>query len=292
MAIKVLVLGASGMLGNAVYRNFQERPDIELTGVLRSNKARRTLRESATARLIIDPNFTSNEVLRTIMDSVAPDEIINCVGYVKQRVQKNSSLEQIFLNSFFPHQLSELAFGVGARLCHVSTDCVFSGEKGGYAETDRPDPLDFYGATKWVGEISGERNLTLRTSIIGHELKNRSGLLEWFLSQRGEVDGFTNAIFSGVTTLEFSELYYQLITKHQRLMGLFHVASEPISKFDLLSLIKDIYAVDVDLTPNGKIRIDRSLNGSLLKSITGYSHPNWSDAIRAMYANHQISLEK
>jgi len=187
------------------------------------------------------------------------------------------------INSLYPHVLHRLCRARGVRLVHVSTDCVFSGRKGAYRESDPSDAEDVYGRSKFLGEVAGPGAVTLRTSIIGRELSVERGLVEWFLSQRGrKVKGFTKAVFSGLTTLELSKVIRRVLADWVELEGLYHVAAEPVTKFDLLKLIRDVYRLDVEIEPDDSLACDRSLDGSRFREATGYVAPSWPEMIRAM----------
>src|SRR5581483_8348081 len=162
-----------------------------------------------------------------------PDAVINCIGIVKQRAEANDPIPSLEINARFPHRLAQLCRATGSRLIHISTDCVFSGKKGMYTEQDQSDAEDLYGRSKFLGEVGEPPALTLRTSIIGREIESRYGLVEWFLGSRGRVRGFTGAIYSGFTTLEFSKIIARVLLDFPDLSGVYHVSSDPISKHDL-----------------------------------------------------------
>jgi dTDP-4-dehydrorhamnose reductase len=213
-----------------------------------------------------------------------PDVVVNCIGAVKQSSAAKDPLISIAVNSLFPHQLAELCRTVGSRLIHISTDCVFSGRKGRYAESDLSDAEDLYGRTKYLGEASGEGCLTIRTSMVGRELRTTYGLIEWFLSQEGgTVHGFTRAIFSGLTTLTLADIIARIILERSDLSGIWHVASDAISKHDLLCLVKEILGLEIQILPDeNTIALDRSLNGERFRKETGVVVPAWKDMITGM----------
>ena len=216
---------------------------------------------------------------------VNPDVIVNCIGIVKQDPAARDPLKSIAVNALFPHELAQLCRETGARLIQLSTDCVFSGRKGNYREPDIPDAEDLYGRTKLLGELESEGCLTIRTSMIGRELKGSHGLLEWFLSQRERVRGFTHAVFSGFTTLALAEAIADVIVDHPDVDGVWHLASEAISKFDLLKLIKQTYGLAIEIEPAESFVCDRSLNGSRFRDATGFRAPSWPEMIERMYAD-------
>lgn len=284
-ARRVLVVGVTGMLGHAVIRELSDAPDLDVHGVARSIEDRA---EWFPQRLLdrITPGVDATRFgrVRQLIDDLRPDVVINCVGVIKQRPDVQDAVQTVTLNALFPHLLADACGQLGSRLIHVSTDCVFSGRRGGYVEDDLPDPPDLYGRSKLLGEARGVAALTLRTSIIGHELVTNRSLVDWFLSQRGQVRGFTRAIYSGVTTVEFARLLRTVILPRTELTGLYHVAAEPISKYDLLRLIAEVYGWPGDIVPDDEFACDRSMNADALAEATGYRPPNWPDMIRAMHA--------
>lgn len=265
----------------------------ELLRVLgRNHDARVTLRRDLTAYAAFGLFHEGNSFagldasdssrLADIFDRFHPDAVVNAIGVVKQRADASDALLSITINALFPHRLSELCAQHGARLIHVSTDCVFSGERGGYREDDLPDARDLYGLSKLLGEVTGTNALTLRTSIIGRELSRKSGLLEWFLAQRGPVKGYRKAVFSGFTTTEMARIVDRMLTRHPEAKGLYHVSSEPIGKFDLLSMIKEGFGLETEIVPDDAVRIDRSLDSSRFRAGFDYAPPAWSDMIREL----------
>jgi dTDP-4-dehydrorhamnose reductase len=276
--LKVLVLGASGMLGHKVLQTLSD--DTEAYGSVRGRGNDVSAVAPAAAGIV---EGVAAEEFDTVVEAVGqtrPDAIVNCIGIVKQLDEAKAPLRAISINSLFPHRLSRLAEAAGARLVHVSTDCVFSGARGGYSEDDLPDPIDLYGRSKLLGEVVDAQALTLRTSMIGRELQGSHGLLEWFLSQEGgRVRGFRRAIFSGWTTNALARVILELVERHSSLTGLWHVAAEPINKFELLELLRDAFALDVEIEPDDEVVLDRSLDGSRFRAETGITAPPWRDMI-------------
>jgi dTDP-4-dehydrorhamnose reductase len=212
-----------------------------------------------------------------------PEVAVNCIGVIKQLPTATDPIISLTINSLLPHRLAALCQAAGARLIHISTDCVFSGRQGNYTEADVSDAEDLYGRTKFLGEVSGPGSLTLRTSIIGRELRTASGLVEWFLSQRGQkVRGFTRAIYTGFTTLELSRVIAHLIEAWPSLTGLYQVSSEPINKYDLLCRLAEACRMPVDIEPYAELAIDRSLNSARFRQATGYTPPAWSDMLQEL----------
>jgi len=217
------------------------------------------------------------------VSAVKPAVVVNCIGIVKQAAEAKDPLQSIEVNALFPHRLAGLCQSTGARLIHLSTDCVFAGRSGNYGESDLADAHDLYGRTKLLGEVDADGCLTLRTSMIGRELRGTHGLLEWFLSQEGKrVSGFKRAVFSGFTTNTLSHLLTQIISNHPQLEGVWHVSADPISKFDLLSLIKKTYGLEIEIDPDNTFVCDRSLDSSRFRKATGYVPPSWPEMVEQM----------
>jgi dTDP-4-dehydrorhamnose reductase len=270
------------MLGHKLWQTFAPRFDTFVT--FRRPPAR-------YARLgLFDESRALGGVAAEDFDSVArafdrarPEAVVNCVGVVKQDAAAKDPVASITVNALFPHLLARLSRERGARLVHLSTDCVFSGRAGGYAESDRADAEDLYGRTKLLGEVAGENCLTVRTSMIGRELEGAQGLLEWFLSQRGgRVRGFKRAVFSGFTTQALAGLLAEVLSEHPGLSGVWHAAADPINKFDLLSLVNEMYGLRVEIEPDESFTCDRSLDGSRFRAATGLGAPPWPEMIRRM----------
>lgn len=240
-------------------------------------------------------NHVSAEDFQSVVravDTVQPAVMINCIGIVKQAKAAKDPLISIEVNALFPHRLARLCQRRGIRLIHISTDCVFSGRKGDYGENDLPDAEDLYGRTKFLGEVSYENCLTLRTSMIGRELETSHGLIEWFLSQEGRtVDGYTRAIFSGFTTNALSEIIAKIVDEQPEMYGVWHIASYPISKFDLLSLVKKVYGLNIGIQRDEAVVCDRSLNADRFRQATGFVPPTWYDMIEQMYRDPTLYSE-
>ena len=211
---------------------------------------------------------------------IKPDVVLNCIGIIKQLSDSKDYLKSIEINALFPHKLLQICQKTNTRLIHISTDCVFSGKKGGYRESDPTDALDLYGKTKFLGEVSYGAALTVRTSIIGRELNSKHGLLEWFLDQKGgRVRGYKQAVFNGFTTKALCDIILDIIIRHKGLKGLYHVSSEPIDKFSLLSLINEIYGLKVEIEPDNEFTCDRSLNCQAFSKLTGFKPLSWRQMI-------------
>lgn len=221
-----------------------------------------------------------------VITDVQPQAVINCIGIVKQRNEAGAAIPSIRINALFPHQLADLCECSGARLVHFSTDCVFSGNRGRYTEDDLPDPVDIYGRTKLLGEVTQTGCLTLRTSIIGWELNHRAGLLEWFAAQRGRtIKGYRGAIYTGLSTAAFTMLIGDLLKNYPDLSGLYHVAGRPITKHELLVRLRDVMGWhDIAIEPDYAFQCDRSLVGARFETTTGRHPPSWDEMIAGLAA--------
>jgi dTDP-4-dehydrorhamnose reductase len=279
---KILVLGASGMLGNAVLRFFAKSPGYSAVGSVRSEGAAALLRQLSCTSVISGVNVEDSDSLVRLFADVKPQVVINCVGLVKQLASVEDPLTAIPINSLLPHRLARLCGIGGARLIHISTDCVFAGTRGMYREEDSADANDLYGRSKFMGEVDCAQAVTLRTSIIGHELGNAHGLIGWFLSQRNGVQGYQRAIFSGLPTVELARVIRDFVIPNADLHGLYHVASAAINKYDLLSLVAQVYASSIKIEPDDRVIVDRSLDATRFRERTGYVAPAWPELVRAM----------
>ena len=282
--MRILVLGSSGMIGSATTRVLAEKAGWEVFGTIRSESFRHSFPPHIAERLMADVDVNNHDSLVNIMGQIRPDVIVNCVGLTKHKMGGNEPLAAIPLNSLLPHRLAGLCAIAGARLIHVSTDCVFSGEKGNYAEDDPSDATDIYGKSKSLGEVYYPHTITLRTSTIGHELQSSYGLLDWFLSQQGQCKGFSRAIFSGLPTVVFAQIIRDVVIPRPDLFGLYHVAGRAIAKYDLLRLVAEIYGKPIEIVRDDQFTIDRSLNADRLTAATGYVAPDWPELIKFMHS--------
>lgn len=269
------------MLGHKLAQQFRDRFETWVT--LRGSAA-----DYAPLGLF-DPARTLQRVDASSFDSVVravaavrPGVVINCIGIIKQLAEAKDPILSIETNSLFPHRLANLCRAAGARAIHISTDCVFSGARGDYREDDPSDALDLYGRSKYLGEIGGDGALTLRTSIIGRELRSTTGLVEWFLAQRGAVRGWRRAIYTGLPTVTLARVIGDAIERHPALQGVYQVASDPINKYDLLCLVREAYGVDTAVEPSDDVAIDRSLDGGRFRAATGFVAPPWPDLVKEM----------
>ena len=277
--MRLLILGGSGMLGHQLWRRLHSQHDTWVT-------LRRPVADFAVhnlfdeAKAIQFDDITDDTALERALGQAKPEAVINCVGLIKQRDEASDEALTLRVNAEFPHRLAKRCGEAGARLIHFSTDCIFAGTKGNYTESDPSDAADLYGQSKHQGEVADAHSVTLRTSVIGHELATNLALLDWFLSQRGQaISGFTKAIYSGFTTLEMARIVDRILTQHTDLSGVWHVASEPISKFGLLELCREKLGWEGVIEPNDEFVCDRSLNADRFNQATGYTPPSWEAMI-------------
>lgn len=221
------------------------------------------------------------------IDQISPDAVVNAIGIVKQRDDAKSAIESIEVNSLFPHRLSEMCIKRGVRLVHMSTDCVFSGDTGGYQDNDFADARDLYGRSKYMGEVCGDGVITLRTSIIGLELNRKKSLIEWFLAQTGVIRGYRKAIYSGFTTLEMARIIESLL-KGAPAQGVFNVSSEPVDKFSLLCGLRDRLVRNIEIVPDDEFVCDRSLDSTKFRQAFSYMPPRWSVMLDELAAQIRV----
>lgn len=286
---RILIIGAGGMLGHKLYQVLRERYSVRAT-VRGSVEDYGRFGFFELDELIGGVDVQNFEKVEQAVAAVAPDVVINAVGVIKQLATAKDPIVSLTINSIFPHRLTALCGIAGARLITMSTDCIFNGRKGGYTEADVSDAEDLYGRSKYLGEVSNEHSLTLRTSIIGHELGTAHSLVDWFLGNRGgKVKGFRRAIYSGFPTIVMARLIGDLIERHPGLSGLYQVSSEPINKYDLLCLIRDAYGVDIEIEPDDDFVLDRSLDSTRFRAATGFVPQPWPELVHEMANDKFIS---
>ena len=286
----VLILGVTGMLGSALLRTLSKNSSLQVYGAARDKNTKAYFPKTIAKNIIALDDIESNQSVRTLLQKTKPDVVINCIGLIKQLNEANQVLQAIPLNSLLPHRLTLLCKEAGSRLILVSTDCVFSGKKGNYKETDHADCTDLYGQSKFLGEITDEKHvLTIRTSIIGHEQRGGHSLVNWFLKQKSSVTGYCKAIYSGLPTVELANIIRDIVLPNAKLHGLYQIASEPISKYDLLQLIAKTYGKKIIISKTNTPKIDRSLSYAKFKKQTGYRPKSWNQLIDEMYADYQLT---
>jgi dTDP-4-dehydrorhamnose reductase len=278
----VLVLGGNGMLGHRLARHLSDAHDVTVT-----------VRERDARLAVLLPGVDQRagvradefESVRRAVHDTRPDAVVNCIGIVKQRDEARLAIPSIAVNALFPHLLAQLCQEVGLRLVHVSTDCVFAGSRGMYREEDVPDATDLYGRTKLLGEIGGTGIATVRTSMVGWEIRSPTGLLEWFACRRGgRCTGYRRAVFSGLSALALARVIDGLLHEWCGLEGMWQVSADPIDKFTLLMMLRDALSWEVDIVPADEPVIDRSLDGSRFREATGWMPPSWEAMVQGLAA--------
>lgn len=283
---RILILGASGMLGSTLYRFFINDPHYKTFGTIRNHSSSKYFKTNLQNSLISNISLEEDKDIKTAFNIANPDIVINCVGIIKQQPNANDIHANIIINAALPHKLSKYCDIHGARLIHFSTDCVFTGKNGYYKEEDEADSRDLYGVTKLLGEVSYKNTLTLRTSIIGHELNSSKSLIDWFLSQNDAIKGYKNAIFSGLPTIEIASVLKEYVIPNPKLFGLYHLSVNPINKYDLLSMVSQRYSKEIDIIPDESIKIDRSLNSDRFQIESGFKPKTWQNLIDSMYKDY------
>ena len=277
--MRILILGVSGLIGHNILKEFNDNMDVFGT-LHKAKKKYGNLNLFSGKNIIENVDVKDFENLKSILFSVNPEIIFNCVGITKRKIDKTNPLEVIQVNSFFPHQLAEWAKDNNKRVIHFSTDCVFSGSEGSYLEDATPDALDYYGKTKGLGEVNSKSSLTIRSSMIGPELFNKTELFEWIINNKEkEINGFSRVMYSGVTTIYMARLLSDLIVNHKNLDGIYNVASKPISKFELLHLINDNFDLGLIINDNKTVISNKTLNASKIEKVIGLQPPSWDELI-------------
>ena len=279
--MRILILGGDGMLGHQLFKHLSKEHEVKVT-----------LRQNLSAYEKFNLFFPDNtfagidvrvtEQLLEVFEEFQPQAIVNAVGIIKQRLSSKESIPSLEINSLFPHRLAILCKGIGARMIHFSTDCVFSGKKGNYREEDPSDAVDLYGKSKYLGEVNEQHCLTFRKSMIGRELSRKKSLMEWFLSQRGSIKGFKKAMFSGFTTQELSRIIETILIQYPTASGIYHVSSDPISKYDLLSLINKRLELPIQIIPDESFECDRSLDSNKFRKEFNYNPPTWEKMVEEL----------
>lgn len=284
--MNILILGATGMLGYSLFSNLADYAELTVKGTVRSIKGKQAFFEKYQDKLLLGIDVTDIASIEQAIIEAKPDVVINCIGLIKQHDIAKQHVAAIEINALLPHQLAALCDQYNARLIHFSTDCVFDGKQGMYHEADLPTATDLYGKSKCLGEVNYGRHLTLRTSIIGHELDSAVSLVDWFLSQSGSVNGFSKAVFSGLPTCYIAKLLADNILYKPEICGLYHLSVEPIDKHSLISLVANIYGKEIEINESTQLVIDRSLNSSRLRQALDWTVPTWPELIEFMHNDY------
>ncbi|MBH0015098.1 dTDP-4-dehydrorhamnose reductase family protein [Pseudoalteromonas sp. NGC95] len=284
--MKVLILGATGMLGYSLFSNLNEHANLSVFGTVRSIAGKESFFTNVQQQLITGVDAYDISSLKGAIETVAPDVVINCVGLIKQHGISKQHIDAVKINALLPHELANICDQMNAKLIHFSTDCVFTGDAGLYNEDSLPDARDLYGKSKCLGEVSYGKHLTLRTSIIGHELTSAVSLVDWFLSQSESTKGFSKAVFSGLPTCYVAKLLMEYILPNPEVAGLLHLSVDPIDKYTLLKLIAEQYQRKITIEESQELVIDRSLKSDEFRQLTKFKPPAWSELVEYMHTDY------
>jgi len=283
--MRILILGGTGMLGHALWQAWQDKFDTYTT-LRKTNQDYVIFSGWNKERIINHVSVQEFETVTSAVEKVKPSILINCIGIIKQIPSANDPIATIKINSLFPYQLAQLCQKHDTKMIQISTDCVFSGNKGNYTEQDIPDPVDLYGRSKLLGEVIAPNCLTIRTSIIGRELNSQHSLVEWFLAQRGKpVKGYDRAIYTGFTAQALVQTIEKTILEYPNIEGLWHISSDPITKYQLLNMMNQAFNLGITIEKDEHFVCDRSLNSQKFRDFTGYTPPTWDEMIVQLAAS-------
>ena len=285
--MKILIIGATGMLGYSLFSNLSEYSELDVYGTVRNIKGKEHFFREYIDKIIEGVEIDSIHNVDNVISNLKPDIVINCIGLIKQHDISKQHTDAITINSLLPHQLASICTRLEIRFIHFSTDCIFSGKKGGYLEGDIPDATDLYGKSKRIGEVDYSPHLTLRTSIIGHELSSSVSLIDWFLSQENKTKGFSRAIFSGLPTCVIAKILAEYILPNGDITGVYQLSVEPIDKYSLLKLVAGIYNKEIEIEDSTDLVIDRSLNSDRLQQLINFKVPTWESLISDMHSDYK-----
>ena len=286
--MKILILGASGMIGSAMFRVLGAYKDFNVWGSIRNKNYLKMFSHQEAKKIVYVEELLKTNLLTKLLLDIKPAVVINCVGLTKHHIGSDDPQISLPINALFPHKLADLSSLIGAKVIHISTDCVFSGEDGPYTEDAKLDAYDIYGKSKYLGELNRDNTVTLRTSTVGHEYMTEYGLLEWFLAQKKSCKGYSNAFFSGLTNIEFARVVAEYVLKNNEMSGIFHVGGNVINKCDLLKIFSNVYGKNIEIIKDASFEINRSLNSNKFHTKTGYKPGSWEDMVSSM-CNHKIS---
>ena len=290
--MKILIIGATGMLGYSLFKNLSDAANLDVFGTVRNIKGKEQFFTDCEEKIFQGVDVCDLATLESVIKEVTPDVVINCIGLIKQHSISKQHVDAVAINSLLPHKLASLCDSQDCKLIHFSTDCIFDGKKGSYTEDDIPDALDLYGRSKCLGEVDYAPHLTIRTSIIGHELDSAVSLVDWFLSQEHTTKGFSKAIFSGLPTCVIARLLIEKILPVHELSGLYQLSVDPVDKFTLLNLIADVYNKKIEILESTELKIDRSLNSERLRNVLSLEIPSWKTLISEMHDDYKNRYEK
>jgi len=293
--MKVLIIGATGMLGYSLFSNLSDNSELDVYGTVRNLAGKEAFFTNTSDKLFKGVEVNNIASVEEVIANVKPNVVINCIGLIKQHGISKQHVDAVSINSLLPHQIAAICDRYDAKFIHFSTDCIFSGHKGDYLESDLPEAQDLYGKTKCLGEVDYAPHLTLRTSIIGHELSSNVSLIDWFLSQSGTTKGFSKAVFSGLPTCVIGKILAEnilpIISSTNELTGLYHLSVEPIDKYSLLQLVASIYRKEIEIVASTELTIDRSLNSDRLRKVINFQVPSWESLVTDMYTDYKKRYE-
>lgn len=291
--MKILVLGASGLIGHKLFQTMKDAGH-DVYGVLHGEKTSFPEVDFLQKDSVIESvDVLDFDKLHGILYAIQPNVVLNCVGITKRKEEVNDPFQAISVNALFPHKLANLAKDMNFRVIHFSTDCVFNGELGNYNEESNTTGEDAYGKTKALGEIRYPHTLTIRSSFIGRELAGKTELLEWLISENGNtIKGFTQAWYSGVSTIFMAKTVLDIIENYPDISDLYQLAiPEPISKYDLLCLARDAFQLDIEIIPDGNFEIKPTLDGSKLTNAMDLTIPSWQEMMNELAADPLYSRD-
>lgn len=277
--MRVLILGADGMIGHKMAQTFAKYPiDLGLNSRYNSKFIRKIFPKAS----IFEYDLNKKKI-EQLLNYYNPEFIINAVGITIRRGACGDQKTN-YINAILPREIDTWCMSNNKKQIHFSTDCVFSGKKGNYSDFDLTDADDSYGKTKGLGEINSDNTLTIRSSMIGRELFNNTELLEWVVKHKNQkINGFDNAVYSGVTTLWMSKTVYKIIKNLPKLSGIWNVSSRPISKYELIKKINDQFMLNIDIVRDSSFYSNKSLNSNRFFSETNFEIPNWDDMLSELY---------
>jgi len=289
----IIVLGAAGMLGHKIWQQLNTLYPAQVFGTLRNSAEHYESFNLFDERRMLQVDVSDFSKLEACLDKIKPKWIVNCIGLTLRKPDLADLEKCIEINSMLPHRLKAWATNNSSKVIHFSTDCVFDGKKGNYSLSDAPSATDLYGKSKYLGEIAGPHALTLRLSIVGRELEKKTELLEWLLAQKNQkIKGYSKVIYSGLSTLKVAQEVAKIIQKHPDLNGVYQLASQPVSKFELLKLFNAAYHVGAEIEEFEGYISDKSLNCEAYSKATGFVAPNWKDMTLELVADKSVSYER
>lgn len=280
--MRILIIGATGMLGSMLLRVYAKETDWMVLATARTSALPLGLTH-LEKQIVPNVEITDPEILEPLLEQYQPDVVINAAVLRRSNHNADDVAQMISVNAIWPQRLAAATMRRGIRLIHISSDGVFSGRRGNYLESDTPDPDCAYSLSKLLGEPIEPNCIILRTSLIGSSPRASDGLVDWFMNQKGVVRGRRRSIFSGVTTAEMAHIISDYVIPNATLNGLFHLSSSPISKFELLQLIADKHRPEIIVIPDHEVEINRSLIGEKFQVATGYIAPSWDAMISSMF---------